>query len=44
MQSYSEELYYEGKSEYTFYEYIAQSDGYLRQETTIDFPQSYYYQ
>ena len=43
VQSYSGELYYERKSGSTFYEYIAQSDGYLRQETTLDLQYKYTY-
>lgn len=36
-------LYYERKSGNTFYNYISVSDGYLRQETTLDIQEKYTY-
>lgn len=41
MKSIAGKLYYERKSGSTFYTYISQSDGYLRQETTLDLQSKY---
>ena len=41
MKSTSGKLYYERKNGNTFYQYIERSDGYLRQETTLDLQSKY---
>ena len=43
MMSSSGRLYYERKSGNTFYNYISVSDGYLRQETTLNIQEKYTY-